>query len=331
MFRENYYFITFIISALLTAVFSFVYVPPDHVDVLTSLSISLLWFVFFYLAPLWVSGYIVFRIRKSQKSHFLLEFAILFLAVTSGHFIMSLLFETLFNDATVPFADTLIIALYWAVIMYSLGRTYEYSKMLFASKIMIRNAKAEALRYQLNPHLLFNSINTISSLIHTSPQKADSILHDLAALLRFSLDLSNSEFVPVATELDLLKRYGNLEKARFGEHLTLAIKADPDCLNCLIPPLTIQPLVENAIKHNSKDAPLEIQVRVKQMGNTLQVVVSDNGRGFPETFLQQRKSKGIALDNISRQLAAIPHSSLDFMNNSPAQEGGARVVLSIAQ
>ena len=331
MFRENYYFITFIISALLTAVLSFVYAPPDNIDVLPFLYISLLWFVFFYLVPLWVSGYVVFRIRKSRKSHFLLELAILFLALTIGHFILSILAETALNAVTIPFTETLVIASYWAVILYSLGRTYEYSKMLFASKIMVRKAKAETLRYQLNPHLLFNSINTISSLIYTSPQKADSILHDLATLLRFSLDLSSSELVPVATELDLVKRYSNLEKARFGEQLTLAIKVDSDCVNCLIPPLTIQPLIENAIKHNSKDAPLEIQVQVSQLENTLRVVVSDNGRGFPETFLQQHKSKGVALDNISRQLAAIPHSSLDFTNNSTAEGGGAQVVLSIAQ
>ena len=147
----------------------------------------------------------------------------------------------------------------------------------------LARARLDALRAQLQPHFLFNTLNTIAGLVHDEPDRADAMLTRLSELLRMTLDASQAHELPLSHELDFLERYLQLMHARFEERLRFSIDAPPEVRAALVPPMLLQPLVENAIEHGlgPKLSGGLVLVRAWREGDTLRLAVIDDGVGFP--------------------------------------------------
>jgi LytS/YehU family sensor histidine kinase len=178
-------------------------------------------------------------------------------------------------------------------------------------KELAYDAELRALQAQINPHFLFNTLNTITSFVRTDPNKARKLLIQFSDFFRKSLEWKGG-FITLAQELDYIANYLVLEKARFSERLVIDFDIDPDAQNCILPALSIQPLVENAVKHGfCAEGQLEVSVIVKLGDEDLYVTVADNGKGICEKELDQvlkfgyGKGSGIGLSNVNERLKSI--------------------------
>ena len=147
----------------------------------------------------------------------------------------------------------------------------------------LAQAELRSLRLQLQPHFLFNALNTISSTMYDDPRSADRMIGQLSQLLRLSLRTSHAQEVPLRDELEVLDCYLGLMRARFGNRLRATIDAEPEALDALVPSLVLQPLVENAIRHGnaSHSSGGTIAVRAGRAGDVLHLEVADDGPGAP--------------------------------------------------
>jgi LytS/YehU family sensor histidine kinase len=145
----------------------------------------------------------------------------------------------------------------------------------------LARAQLQNLRLQLQPHFLFNALNTISATMYDDPAAADEMLDQLAELLRASLRTAQSDEVSLAEELSLLDRYLAIMRARFGERLTVVLDLDRDASAALVPSLLLQPLVENAIRHGNAERTGRgtVAVRSRKEENRLVLEVEDDGPG----------------------------------------------------
>jgi two-component system sensor histidine kinase LytS len=170
----------------------------------------------------------------------------------------------------------------------------------------------KALQAQINPHFLFNTINTIGSLIRTDPNRARDLLREFAAFYRRTLE-TGEELIPLSTELDQTRRYLKFEVARFGERISVKEDIDPHVRELPVPAFIVQPLVENAIAHGMRESgPLHIRLTSGRCGGEVSdavcVTVSDDGVGIPAEILPHvlepgfGKGLGIALKNVDDRL-----------------------------
>jgi signal transduction histidine kinase len=180
------------------------------------------------------------------------------------------------------------IIFYWVILGASQAIAY-YRKYrdreLRASQLEARLAQTrlQALKMQLQPHFLFNTLNAISALIHQDVELADRMIARLGDLLRATLENADVQLVPLRSELDFIAPYVEIEKARLGPRLTVDMRIDPETLGARVPNLLLQPLVENAIRHGiaprAEAGRIEIKAHREAGGLCLQV--SDDGPGLP--------------------------------------------------
>jgi signal transduction histidine kinase len=144
-------------------------------------------------------------------------------------------------------------------------------------------AELKALRAQINPHFLFNALNSIAGLIAEQPQLADETIERLGRVFRYTLRKSEKEWVPLREEVEFIEAYLQVEQARFGDRLSLAFNVQPDAGQVPIPAMSIQPLIENAIKHGvaAMEGPGMVALAARVEDGSLHVEVRDNGPGFP--------------------------------------------------
>ncbi len=196
-----------------------------------------------------------------------------------------------------------------------------------ASKDEARDARLEALQYQVRPHFLFNLLNTLGYLIRTDPAKARELTLDLSEFLRYTLSRQESQ-TTLDEELRQIRRYVDLERARFGDGLEFEIVDAPAELTAsiIVPPLILQPLVENAIRHGSSDGRVKVRVEVAQVGDDVRISVSDDGPGPTDDAI--RNSDGVGLRNVRERLERFYHGTAQ-LELSRAKEGGARAEFNI--
>jgi two-component system LytT family sensor kinase len=180
------------------------------------------------------------------------------------------------------------VVLYVVVVLcyYGLDYYFRYQRgKLSAAELQTELVRAQlrSLKAQLHPHFLFNALHTVSSLIRTDPENAERIVARISDLLRLMLRESAVQLVPLETELDHLKLYLDIEKARFEERLTVRFEIAPETRGALVPSLLLQPLVENAIRHGigKRDGPGEVTIRSARGERGLELRVIDNGPGLP--------------------------------------------------
>ena len=166
----------------------------------------------------------------------------------------------------------------------------------------LARARLSALRMQLNPHFLFNSLNGIATLVHTDPHAADDMIANLSELLRLSLDTSGEQEIPLLRELEFLQRYLDIEQARFGNRLHVVRDIAVNTLVACVPTLLLQPIVENAIRHGIErvTTPGTVTLSARREGDRLFLEVSDNGAG-----LTVQPAEGIGLANTRARLRAL--------------------------
>ena len=195
---------------------------------------------------------------------------------------------------------SLAVAVHYLFIAFEASR--EAENRAFELKLLAREAELKALKAQIDPHFLFNSLNSISGLATAAPARAREMCVALAAFLRQSLRVGALELHPLAEELALIESYLAVEQLRFGDRLQVEWSQQDDCLACTVPPLILQPLVENSVRHGIAQLIEGGTVRVTARLTRGQLRLAVDNRCDPER--PQPRSEGIGLLNVKRRLAA---------------------------
>ena len=194
---------------------------------------------------------------------------------------------------------------------------------------LLLQAKLDALSSQINPHFLFNTLNSISSLIRLHPEQARTMVVRLARIMRHRLR-AQEHFAPLRDELDFIEDYLSIETVRFGDKLRVVKDVDPDTLDILVPGMLLQPLVENCIKHgiSGKVDGGAITLRTRRLPGRLSIEVEDDGVGIPEAELSGILNKGIGVNNVRERLKVL--YSQDYRMVIDSQPGrGTRIEIEV--
>ncbi len=172
---------------------------------------------------------------------------------------------------------------------------------------MAATAQLAALRAQINPHFLFNSLNSIAQLTRVDPEKAEACVERLAEIFRYILHRAEQEFVPLSEELQMTRAYLDIERARFDERLRVETRISPESLRSMIPNLILQPLVENALKHGlaRKIGVGTVSIDASMDGELLTLTVGDDGLGMTERILHEVYERGVGLRNLRERLERL--------------------------
>jgi LytS/YehU family sensor histidine kinase len=184
-------------------------------------------------------------------------------------------------------------------------------------------AQLKMLRYQLNPHFLFNTLNAISTLILVEENKtANSMVTKLSDFLRYSLDKDPMKKVTLQTEIQALELYLAIEQVRFEDRLQLDFQISDDCQQALVPSMILQPLAENAIKHAIavQEQGGTIKISVKRFADDLLIELADNGPGADIINGNLHRESGVGLVNTRERLQVLYHEkySLVVSHNQPS-------------
>jgi LytS/YehU family sensor histidine kinase len=191
----------------------------------------------------------------------------------------------------------------------------------------LADAKLHVLTAQLQPHFLFNALHAISTLVWQDQAKAERLLARLGEMLRFTLRSGAKVETPLADELALLERYAEIQEARYGDRLTVSFEVEDRTRAALVPPLILQPLVENAIRHGvtNRITPGKVEVRAWAAGGWLHLTVLDNGVGLPPGG-QVREGVGLS---VTRARLQQLYGSEQGLSLAPAPRAGAVCTLTL--
>ena len=215
-----------------------------------------------------------------------------------------------------------------------IGLSHLISTQMEISKVenlisLLKYSELKALQSQINPHFLFNVLNTMASLIRTNPEKAREVTIDLSSYLRYNLD-NNVKSVELIKELNQIDTYIKIEKVRFGNKLNILYDVDESLYNFQIPSLIIQPLVENSIKHGilKKRDNGCVKIIIKKIGKDIEVIIEDDGVGIEQTIidnLDKQIKENIGLKNVHQRLKLLYGEGL----NIKKLEQGTRIKFKI--
>ncbi len=192
-------------------------------------------------------------------------------------------------------------------------------------------AQLDALRAQLRPHFLFNTLNTIAEQLHTDPRGADRMITRLATLLRATFDQPDAHEVPLARELETLRAYLDIMLVRFGDRLVVDVGPAPETLGAAVPPLLLQPIVENAIRHGVEPAERggRVEVRAWRDGAWLVLEVLDDGVGLPPGLPGgDVLDGGVGLRNTRARLRRL-YGERQQLTLAPRPGGGTAVTIAL--
>ncbi|HWS25032.1 MAG TPA: histidine kinase [Xanthomonadales bacterium] len=229
---------------------------------------------------------------------------------------------------------TAYVILSWSALWFGIRNGRELAaarERALAAQAQANLAQLKMLRYQLNPHFLFNTLNAIATLVlEGANDTAEKMLGALSRFLRFTLDQDPQAKVPLKREMEVLDLYLRIEKMRFEERLVLDIQIDPNAECALVPSLILQPLIENAIKYAvaSNEDGCRIGIRALVNGQWLELELTDNGPGSPSFAPGAPESNGVGLRNTRERLATLYGGRQRFaVENRP--EGGVRVRITL--
>ena len=200
----------------------------------------------------------------------------------------------------------------------------------------LMEAELRALRSQINPHFLFNSLNTIASLIPSEPEKAERMTVRMSSIFRYVLIHADRPFSSLGEEVEFLRTFLEIEQIRFGDRLSVEFEVDPAAGHLMIPSLILQPLVENAIKHGiaPKVGKSRITVGAKCVDDMIQVDIDDDGVGLRHNAVTDRhlrrmaNSTGIGLHNIRERLSTL-YGAAAGLTLTDLESAGCRATLTI--
>ncbi len=214
----------------------------------------------------------------------------------------------------------LIIALLIVIAVHTLlyYQSFRASELAQSSlKAQLAQAQLRALKMQLHPHFLFNTLHSISSLVLEDPPKANSMIARLGDFLRLTIDNSDQQLVTLKEETEFLRCYLDIEQVRFGDRLTVTFELEPQTLSAQVPHLILQPVVENAIQHAiaPRSTRGHINIEAKRLNSLLRVAISDNGPGISSNANLPWK-QGVGLTNVRTRLQQIygPDFRFELMN-----------------
>ena len=223
------------------------------------------------------------------------------------------------------------VLLAWSLLYYGINDWFEIEKQrerALQAESAAHLARLQALQSQLEPHFLFNTLNAISTLVAEGKNaEAGRMISRLSDFLRLTLESSGTSEIPVAEELEFVRRYVEIEQVRFGDRLRVTIHATPDAMPAMVPALLLQPLIENAVKHGvlPRESGGTVALQVAKQNGLLHISVADDGPGWPAGAAPAR---GVGLTNTAERLAELygEHSSFSL---DPIPEGGVVATVEI--
>ncbi len=178
-------------------------------------------------------------------------------------------------------------------------------------------SELKLLRAQINPHFLFNTLNTIAHLVEAEPESAVATVEKLSDLFRYTLVVTKSDFVSISEEINYIKQFLEIEKLRYGERLQVYYLIDNGIDTCKMPPMLLQPLVENAVKYGSdKNGNIEISISITRKNDYLLFKISDKGTNVGEVD-ELVKVMGTGMSNVNQRLKTLYKEELKFNKNLP--------------
>ena len=229
------------------------------------------------------------------------------------------------------------LPLYWMIVAFAqallaTARLREREQQAAELAAHLTQAQLAGLRTQLQPHFLFNTLNSISALIPNNAKLANEMVLNLSDLLRMTLRDPQRGEISLREELTLLGHYVNIQKLRFGERLVFNLVADDSTMNFPVPPMLLQPLVENAIRYGVElsEQPEQITVRAKLAEQNLELEVTNTFHGSAEESSAPKNSTGVGLANTRARLAALYGAAQSFAFGA-LSDGGFRVQIKIPQ
>lgn len=217
-----------------------------------------------------------------------------------------------FKATILYWANTSIMLIVWSMLYVSI-RNYEDRREQevenWKLRAELREAELAILKAQINPHFLFNALNNVRSLISENGDLARDMVSALSDLLRYAISHTSGDLVPVSDELEIVKQYMSLEKMQYEERLNVFYDIDPEANQCRIPPMVIQMLAENAVKHgiSKQSQPGKLEIKVMASGGILTVRVINSGR-----LESVEKGSGIGISNIKKRLSNVVEEGWTF-------------------
>jgi two-component system, LytTR family, sensor kinase len=286
-------------------------------------------------AALWVANRLQFDLQQRARSlvlHGLAGICFVLLSTVLDR-VMSAAFS---HSPLRPFVSSLLyrfdsrLLAYLCIVTVSQAARYALlyrEREVRAAELEAQLARAELqlLKMQLQPHFLFNALNTIAEMAHNDPNSADRLIARLGHLLRLSLEQAGHQVVPFRQELKILEAYLEIEQTRFQDRLVVRTEIPAEVLDAGVPALLLQPLVENAIRYGTspRTGLGRIEIEAVKDGDNLRIVIRDGGPGFPPEELY---SEGLGLRNTRERLRQLYGPEQQFiLGNDP--RGGAAVTI----
>ncbi len=241
---------------------------------------------------------------------------------------------SIWTDALQDWLQFTVILFLWCSLYFGIKQWQQSMRereRLVRAESEAREARLSALRYQLNPHFLFNSLNAVSTLIlQGEPTAATRMLTRIGELLRTTLDTDASAEIPLSRELAFVEQYLEIEQTRLGDRLRVTTAISPDTLDATVPSMLLQPLVENAVRHGV--APLmdggTITIDSRIRGDLLLMTIKNSGPRSNGNMGENSLSKGIGLANTAERLKTLYGDNQRFSLQS-LEEGGCEVKIEI--
>ena len=282
--------------------------------------------------------------RRNLPLHMLFALALMVVINSTFHLLYHLVsgphpepYDLTDTARTVIYNSSETVGVYGLIILFS--HAFNYYKRyregeLRASRLEahLANAQLQALKMQLQPHFLFNTLHSISALLYKDAEAADRMIARLGDFLRLTLENSGTQEVTLQQELEFLKCYLEIERIRFQDRLTTHLDIDPRTLDAHVPNLILQPIVENAIRHGiaPRSAPGRIEIQAKRNNGRVRIEVKDNGPGLAPNHSADKRQRdgGLGLANTRARLERLYGEAHRFeLANAP--EGGLVVTLEI--